>query len=78
MEINIKDKVLIKKSDYQNMLKLLVRANFVIQNAYTKDGEKLVHFDNRDDGTQLFIDISAVTRMFDEDSPVNFIVEGGE
>tara|TARA_R110000765_G_C18935860_1_gene607168 strand:+ start:2054 stop:2290 length:237 start_codon:yes stop_codon:yes gene_type:complete len=78
MEINLKDKVLIKKSDYQNMLRLLVKASFVIQNAYTKDGEELVHFDNRDEGTQLFIDISAVTRIFDEDTPVKFITAGGE
>jgi len=78
MKINLKDKVLIAKSDYENMLKLLVSSSFVISNACTKDGGKLVNFDNRDAGTQLFIDIADVIRMYDEDSPVKFLTEGGE
>jgi len=74
MEINLKNKVLIEKADYQKMLRLLMKAEFILCNARTEEGEKLVNFDNRDEGTQLFIDISTVTRMYDEDSPVNFIV----
>ncbi len=66
MEINIKDKVLIKKSDYQNMLRLLFKASFVLGNEYLAYEE-----------TQLRIDIKAVIRLFDEDSPVKFITEGG-
>jgi hypothetical protein len=74
MEINLKNKVLIEKADYQKMLRLLMKAEFILCNAHTEEGGKLVNFDNRDEGTQLFIDISALTRMYDEDSPVNFIV----
>lgn len=78
MKINLKDKVLITKSDYENMLELLLRANNVMCNARTKTGEKLVDFDNRDEGTQLFCDISEVIRLWDKDSPINFITKGGK
>lgn len=78
MEINLKDKVLIARSEYENMLELLLRANNVMCKACTKTGEKLVDFDNRDEGTQLFCDISDVIKMWDEDSPIKFITQGGK
>ena len=74
MEIKLEDKVLLKKSDYENMLSLLVRTQFVITNSYDKDGSELVNYDNRDEGTQLFSDISSVIRIWDEDSPINFMI----
>ena len=69
MEINLTDKVMIERKDYQKMLRLLTRASLLLST------ESLVDFDTypRDKGTSLFQDIHSITRPFDDDSPIQFL-----